>query len=185
MLAEPEGSRSRITSKFRLPSRRSYIRSHGYPFRAEGGARDATEPAGVLGEQPRLLKKPLQPRHDPPLVREFRLLRFVAEPLVGPAVRAFGSLRNRIGVVAAPTELPLDPGRLLQPARLPSLALAPVAEPAALPAAKVESVGIELCDPATAAGRRAPSSLCGHPARVGRAAARPAGSGGRSCRVTD
>src|ERR1700730_17323509 len=39
----------RITSKFRLPSRRSYIRSHGYPFRTEGGARDATEPAGVRG----------------------------------------------------------------------------------------------------------------------------------------
>src|SRR5713101_455297 len=39
----------RITSKFRLPSRRSYIRSHGYPFRAEGGVRDATEPAGVRG----------------------------------------------------------------------------------------------------------------------------------------
>src|SRR2546425_5136647 len=37
----------RITSKFRLPSGRSYIRSHGYPLRAEGGARDTTEPAGV------------------------------------------------------------------------------------------------------------------------------------------
>ncbi len=42
-----EGSRTRITSKFRLPSRRSYIRSHGYPFRAEGEARDATGPARV------------------------------------------------------------------------------------------------------------------------------------------
>src|ERR1700730_15024234 len=29
-------SRPRITSKFRLPSRRSYIRSHGDPFRTEG-----------------------------------------------------------------------------------------------------------------------------------------------------
>src|SRR5258708_18237373 len=40
---------TRITSKFRLPSRGPYIRSHGYPFRAEGGAGDATEPAGVRG----------------------------------------------------------------------------------------------------------------------------------------
>jgi hypothetical protein len=31
----------RIASKFRLPSRKSYIRSHGYQLRAEGGARDA------------------------------------------------------------------------------------------------------------------------------------------------
>ena len=59
---------------------------------------------------------------------------------------------TRIGVGSAPTELLLDLGGLLQPARLPPLALARVAEPAALPAAKVEPVGIELCDPATAAG---------------------------------
>ena len=39
----------RIASRFGLPSERSYIGSHGYRLRAEGRARDATEPAGVRG----------------------------------------------------------------------------------------------------------------------------------------
>ena len=40
-------ARRRITSKFRLPSGRSYIGSHGYRLRAQGGDRDASEPEGV------------------------------------------------------------------------------------------------------------------------------------------
>src|SRR5713226_4073485 len=49
-------SRPRTTSKFRLPRTKSYIRSHGYPFRAEGGARDTTEPAGVGGGAARTVR---------------------------------------------------------------------------------------------------------------------------------
>jgi hypothetical protein len=99
------------------------------------------------------------------LIRELRFLGFVAHPLVGPPVHAFGPLRNRIGVVAAPTELLLDPGGLLQPARLPSTALASVAEPAALPAAKVDPVGVQLGDAAATAGTDEPQPLPLEPAR--------------------
>jgi len=53
----------------------------------------------------------------------------------------------------------LDPGRLLQPTRFPRLPLAPVAEPATLPAPKVNPVEIERCDAAGAARADEPQPL--------------------------
>src|SRR5712692_3270107 len=92
--------------------------------------------AGGLGlhERPQLFHSPLPIL----LQRAFCLLGLFEEPLVGPLVHPIRPIRKRLAEGALTAELLLDPGGLLQPAVLPVLPLAPVAEPATPPAAKVD-----------------------------------------------